>query len=645
MNIIIIIDDKIVTKDVERISKRQNNTYFIKFRYNPKLYNYQSYRIKIIKNLNKVDINNQLIYINGILNKNIKELYENKEYQKKYYKVIYDNNLYDDYSEDEIKIISKNNNILDYLKKISTIISLSTESGKKILREQMEKIKVNNIDTALANYFKMNDNIELKNKSNNLIFPFGCNSSQYKAVENAINNKISVIEGPPGTGKTQTILNIIANIIVRDMNTQVVSNNNSAIENIIEKLKKYDLDFIAALLGKNENKDEFIENQNTEIPSFKEYQDINVKDIENKIIRNNDIVKRIYDSKQLMAKLTQEKNELTLEYKYFKNSIKNKKTIKLKHINHNIIKVFNEISCIDEITIYQKIKYILFYRIGNFKLYNNDNKTIINSIKNELYKYRIKQIEDTIDNEKTFIDNNKDSEKEFINSSMDYFKKYLSKRYNKSRKIYSKNEILNNGKQFLKDYPVILSTTYSSRNTFNDNTKMDYIIMDEASQIDVVTGTLALSSANNAVVIGDDKQLPNVIPNDIKEITNKIFDNYDINNSYNYSYNSFLSSIKKSINNVPKTMLKEHYRCHPKIINFCNKKFYNNELIIMTEDKNENDVIKVIKTNKGNHTRDKTNQRQIDIIKEELLNIDTTDIGIIAPYNNQVNLIKKISKI
>ena len=39
-------------------------------------------------------------------------------------------------------------------------------------------------------------------------------------------------------------------------------------------------------------------------------------------------------------------------------------------------------------------------------------------------------------------------------------------------------------------------------------------------------------------------------------------------------------------------MLKEHYRCHPKIINFCNKKFYNNELVIMTEDKDEQDVIK-----------------------------------------------------
>jgi len=42
-----------------------------------------------------------------------------------------------------------------------------------------------------------------------LIYPFGVNASQLVAVEQAFTSQVSLIEGPPGTGKTQTILNII----------------------------------------------------------------------------------------------------------------------------------------------------------------------------------------------------------------------------------------------------------------------------------------------------------------------------------------------------------------------------------------------------------------------------------------------------
>lgn len=49
-----------------------------------------------------------------------------------------------------------------------------------------------------------------------LIFPFGINESQLHAVEQAFTSQISLIEGPPGTGKTQTILNIVANILLRE---------------------------------------------------------------------------------------------------------------------------------------------------------------------------------------------------------------------------------------------------------------------------------------------------------------------------------------------------------------------------------------------------------------------------------------------
>lgn len=53
------------------------------------------------------------------------------------------------------------------------------------------------------------------------------------------------------------------------------------------------------------------------------------------------------------------------------------------------------------------------------------------------------------------------------------------------------------------------------------------------------------------------------------------------------------------IKDVPETMLREHYRCHPRIINFCNQKFYGGNLLIMTEDKGEENVLTAIRTAKA----------------------------------------------
>ena len=70
---------------------------------------------------------------------------------------------------------------------------------------------------------------------------------------------------------------------------------------------------------------------------------------------------------------------------------------------------------------------------------------------------------------------------------------------------------------------------------------------------------------------------------------------------------------------APTTLLREHYRCHPKIIDFCNQKFYNGQLIIMTKDNNEPDALTMYRTVAGNHARGRTNQRQIDVIQQEVI--------------------------
>lgn len=105
---------------------------------------------------------------------------------------------------------------------------------------------------------------------------------------------------------------------------------------------------------------------------------------------------------------------------------------------------------------------------------------------------------------------------------------------------------------------------------------------------------------------------------------------------------SFLQSCVEVFKDFPVTLLREHYRCHPKIIEFCNKRFYNGELIAMSTDKGEEKVLQVVRTVKGNHARGHFNQREIDVIVQEVMpeySESAESVGIITPYREQAKQI------
>ncbi|WP_375058011.1 AAA domain-containing protein [Zobellella sp. DQSA1] len=110
-------------------------------------------------------------------------------------------------------------------------------------------------DTALQAYCTGRNGAQAPGQG--LIYPFGLNESQLGAVEQAFRAQVRVIEGPPGTGKTQTILNILANILLRGQTVAVLSNNNAAVENVYEKLEKYGLGHLVAKLGNQDNRQDF----------------------------------------------------------------------------------------------------------------------------------------------------------------------------------------------------------------------------------------------------------------------------------------------------------------------------------------------------------------------------------------------------
>lgn len=674
---LIIIKGQIKTSEIESC-QNNNGNYSIIFRNSSSVYSYKEENVIWLTHPDKPDPANYQIATQRRILSNIETLSIFKSDSESYWHIRFQNGKEYDYKGKDLQITRSclaetcSKDIFGYLKKVAEVNELKADDGTKLLAKQYEKINFIADNRAIAVYLNP-QKYKLQTQSTpTLIFPFGCNASQQKAVQTAFENQISVVQGPPGTGKTQTILNIIANILVRGKTVQVVSNNNSAIVNVLEKLSKYDMGFIVALLGSTANKEKFIETQEEEKQypeNFESWHDAETEQplFLDKIHHQTEELKSIFSKQERLAMARQEIQALKIEWQHYLQEFGTKEsTTKLRRNSNSaaLLNLWNECQQFAEkeqtssfrgiAAFIQRLKWLFFRfksktvcEIPDKNFYKREMSSIIADFQILFYQTKHSELEVEIDTLEKELANKDASEmaKQMADASMKYLKNKLFRTYgnNHDKPVFTLEDLKDNWREVQKEYPIILSTTFSSVSSLHRDTVYDYLIMDEASQVSVETGALALSCAKNAIIVGDTMQLPNVVTEEDKEKLDFIANACLIKAEYDCARMSFLQSVCKVIPNVPQTLLREHYRCHPKIINFCNQKFYGGNLVIMTRDKGEKDVIRAIRTAKGNHSRSHLNQREIDVIKEEVLpalSYDTDEIGVIAPYNKQVDAVK-----
>ena len=546
---------------------------------------------------------------------------------------------------------------MEYFHAISEVVSLKTEEGEALLSKQLENLGFIGRNVVLSSYLNPQKYPIRTYEPRPLIFPFGCNESQKKAVEQAFTNQLTVIEGPPGTGKTQTILNIIANVLIQGKTVAVVSNNNSATLNVYEKLKKKDLDYLCAFLGNRENKNAFVEKQKARVFQTP----VMTKEAWEKSLGEADeaqkALSRYLALQNEQAQLETECQELVLErkhyYHYVKETFGEKEFGKIP-LNLSSTQVLGLKVSLEEyaekygreaLSWIRKLWLYIGFHIRNRMFLSSTIGEILTEFEWQYYDLRLHEIEERqkfIQKKLgTFSFDEKMEQMEQL--SMLVLKEKMAQRFEGyPERKFSQEDLWKHPDDILKRYPIILSTTHSIRTSLSD-TVYDYLIVDEASQVDLITGVLAMSCACNMIVVGDEKQLPNVITSRDMERIALIDGKFAVPPGLCYGEHSLLTSMRQVFPDAAHVILREHYRCHPRIIQFCNKKFYQDQLIIMTEDRQEPDVLKVYKTVVGNHARGRANQRQIDEIKEEILpellscTIEEKDIGIISPYRDQAN--------
>lgn len=182
----------------------------------------------------------------------------------------------------------------------------------------------------------------------------------------------------------------------------------------------------------------------------------------------------------------------------------------------------------------------------------------------------------------------------------------------------------------------------------------DYVIVDEASQCSQTAIPHLFYRAKNAIIVGDEKQLPNANLRFLqKGIMDSLQRKYNINthekaqffDCKEYSLLGFAHAA------TPPLALIEHFRCDPTIIEWSNKHIYNNMMKIMTPiwERRFDPPMEVRYLPDGVENIDeKTNLVEAKAIIEELRELVSDEsnkdltMGVISPFRQQADLISDL---
>lgn len=438
------------------------------------------------------------------------------------------------------------------------------------------------------------------------------------------------------------------NAMLQDKSVAIVSNNNSAIQNVVEKLKSASgLDFMVALLGNRVNQDFFFNNQ-PEYPSWLQDDSKLPHDAERQLRCLREEIKQLFIDQNILKQKVAEEKSWAVESAKFMECYPDIRQVKDPGIpSHKILDIFAKCNLISirnkKISFWFKLWNVIFCRRWSFSFWSQPVNEVLVALKSIFYHRKLFELNLEITRlSKKIANADLEKKHELLNQlSLQILKARLQKKYRHAqskRKKFQRHDLKTAG--FLYDYPILMSTTFMIKK-FSPKSGFDLLIMDEASQVDICTGIAALSCAKNAVIVGDDKQLPCVITEQDEHKLSELNKTAKIDKKYLYlPGQSILSSIKQAVPDIPNTTLLEHYRCDPLIIEFCNKMFYEDKLIIHSQ-WHDTPSLHVIFTTEGNHARGHLNRRQgqeIDRLKQELIKnrgFSEESIAVCTPYRLQ----------
>jgi superfamily I DNA and/or RNA helicase len=443
------------------------------------------------------------------------------------------------------------------------------------------------------------------------------NVDQLRVIYNALKYPITYVQGPPGTGKTHSITNLIISAFFNEQTVLVSSNNNKPIDDILKKTnvlksRGKTIPFPILRLGNNQ----------AVLKTLNELKDI--LRVHRRFKAEDDKLKRIgLSNRDRMSDL----NAIIEDYE--KKSDLEEEIDVLKTMKETLDDEFNLSLRIDSLIDLKETEYRKIERITDEDVHAHVVKAddtfltwaFFTSIKhlNRLEEPKYKELRGIIDHD------------------------------NEEEKLRLFNRYVKNGERFkelLRVFPIVMTTNQSAYRLGDPEPMFDLVIIDEASQCSTGYALLPIMRGKRLLLVGDQSQLRPVITL-ARENNVKLLKKYGIPEVYDYIENSVLKVMQQVDNVSSSLLLRYHYRSHPDIINFSNKKYYQSQLKVQVKGDLHKQALRYIDIDHQKTTRPNernTSEHEARSVFEDIKARKLDDVGVITPFRNQANELRMIAE-
>ena len=466
------------------------------------------------------------------------------------------------------------------------------------------------------------------------------NTEQDEAIRHSIHSPLTIVTGPPGTGKSQVVANLIVNLAHKGKNAIFSSKNNKAVDVVEQRTNELGERPIMLRLGGRRDFTQIAEylrkllHAPQPTPSQQQEFDTAKKQYETLLFEKSRIIKQQREvtlSCDQLTKMQEDISEIKDRWTGWQDFCNKETKNKFDHLFEELNNKWVE-SQKEKQSFWRKLiwRFIKEEKLRKFEDCLCSYNSLLQSIGQQVIDDN--QFDDNVMSEqkvalneyhqlceyKTKLDKNNESPSfEELDIKLADIKKKLS---SAAKKLWNKWLVtcapqipdqyrtqiasllsrieLNNGEnvdnQLFYEYkriesllsqlmPICAVTSLSAKGRLPFSAGCyDLVIIDEASQCDIASIIPLLYRAKRAVIIGDPNQLKHITTMSCQQ-DRELIEKHKVDALWSYCVHSLFDLAVAVGHRNDLVHLRDHHRSHAHIIEFSNKEFYNGSLRVATD--------------------------------------------------------------